>query len=168
MAKRRKFITQRRLKWMGTFVVLLVLGVYVNSNWNGLAVTRRGTQRVALARINYGRFTCEWFKMTEPVLTPRTVFLYGRQFESGIAFGFDGNWQRKPEGPIDSGALITVPLWLPLLLIAAPTAWLWYTDRRAKPWQCDKCRYDLRGLASESQPTTCPECGTEVGEVADQ
>ena len=48
-----------------------------------------------------------------------------------------------------------VPLWLLLVLIAAPTAWLWYTDRRAKPWQCAKCRYDLRGLDG----VVCPECG---------
>ena len=91
MAKKRnrRLVTRRRLKWVGTFVFLLVLGVYVNSNWNALSVTRMGTQRVATGRINYGRFTCEWFKMTEPELTPRTVFFNNRQFASGIAFGFD-------------------------------------------------------------------------------
>ena len=59
---------------------------------------------------------------------------------------------------------VGLPLWLPLLLIAAPTGWLWYTDRRAKPWQCATCRYDLRGLnvRSESGPTVCPECGAPI------
>ena len=51
---------------------------------------------------------------------------------------------------------LAIPLWFPLLLIAAPTAWLWRTDRRAKPWQCAKCRYDLRGL----EGGVCPECGS--------
>ena len=55
--------------------------------------------------------------------------------------------------------LVFVPLWLPLLLIAAPTAYLWRADRRAKPWQCPKCRYDLRGLDGG----VCPECGNLAG-----
>ena len=45
-----------------------------------------------------------------------------------------------------------------ILLIAAPTACVWCTDRRAKPWQCPKCRYDLRGLDGG----VCPECGTQI------
>ena len=51
---------------------------------------------------------------------------------------------------------VQVPLWLPLLVIALPTMWLWFTDR-AKPWQCPKCRYDLRGLDGG----VCPECGAK-------
>ena len=44
--------------------------------------------------------------------------------------------------------------------------------RTPKPWQCAKCRYDLRGLGgvraesgkvdSETRPTVCPECGSVV------
>ncbi len=48
-----------------------------------------------------------------------------------------------------------VPLWIPLVLIAPPTSWLWYADSRPEPWQCPRCRYDLRGLEGE----VCPECG---------
>ena len=45
-----------------------------------------------------------------------------------------------------------------ILLIAARTAYLWRTDRRAKPWQCPKCRYDLRGLDGG----VWRECGASV------
>ena len=45
-----------------------------------------------------------------------------------------------------------------ILLIAVPTACLWRTDRRAKPWQCPKCRYDLRGLDGG----VWRECGASV------
>lgn len=55
-----------------------------------------------------------------------------------------GDWQR-----------VSIPLWIPLVLIAVPTAWLWYIDSRPKPWQCANCRYDLRGL----ERGVCPECG---------
>ncbi len=52
---------------------------------------------------------------------------------------------------------VTLPLWLPLLLIAIPTAFLWWREhRRPKPGHCP-CGYDLRGNVSG----TCPECGHE-------
>ena len=49
---------------------------------------------------------------------------------------------------------------LEVLLIAAPAARLWRTDRRAMPWQCPKCGYDLRGLDGG----VCPECGESIAE----
>ena len=52
---------------------------------------------------------------------------------------------------------VTVPLWLPLVLIAIPTAFLWWRDRPPKPGHCP-CGYDLRGNVSGK----CPECGVEV------
>ena len=53
---------------------------------------------------------------------------------------------------------VDVPLWPIVAILAIPTAYLWRTDRRAKPWQCAKCRYDLRGLDGG----VCPECGDEL------
>ncbi len=52
----------------------------------------------------------------------------------------------------------TIPLWLPLLLIALPTAWLWRRDRRYPPGHCRKCGYNLTGNESGK----CPECGALV------
>jgi len=55
-----------------------------------------------------------------------------------------------------------LPLWVPLVLIAIPTASLFILDRRQRSHNrcCHSCRYDLRGLP----PTTpkCPECGTLI------
>ena len=68
-------------------------------------------------------------------------------------------WEDEPRNLGLISFIWAVPLWLPLLLIAAPTAYLWYTDRRAKPWQCAKCRYDLRGI----EGGVCPECGVGIG-----
>jgi predicted amidophosphoribosyltransferase len=48
-----------------------------------------------------------------------------------------------------------VPLWIPMLLVAIPTAWLWRRDRRHSPGCCPRCGYDLSGTPSG----ICPECG---------
>ena len=52
---------------------------------------------------------------------------------------------------------IGVPLWIPTLLIATPTALLWWRDRRGFGRACcPRCGYDLAGLAKGAP---CPECG---------
>lgn len=60
-------------------------------------------------------------------------------------------------------AVTSIPLW-PIILAAAPGAWLLYRARRARRWQaegrCAACGYDLR-----ESPGRCPECGRETGVV---
>ncbi len=49
------------------------------------------------------------------------------------------------------------PIWALLLLVAAPTAGLWWLGRRRiPPGHCQKCGYNLTGNVSGR----CPECGT--------
>ncbi|MGH7131230.1 MAG: hypothetical protein ACREJO_04725 [Phycisphaerales bacterium] len=53
-----------------------------------------------------------------------------------------------------------LPLWPLAFATVAPAAWL--TARllsRTKPWQCAKCRYDLRGQPGTDGLMKCPECG---------
>jgi hypothetical protein len=50
---------------------------------------------------------------------------------------------------------VRLPLWIPFVLLALPTAWLWYRDRRRPPGSCPRCGYDLSGAPSG----LCPECG---------
>jgi hypothetical protein len=54
---------------------------------------------------------------------------------------------------------IEIPLWLPFLLFAIPTARLSFLDRPFPPRSCQNCGYDLTGNVSG----VCPECGTDTG-----
>ena len=50
-------------------------------------------------------------------------------------------------------------MWLPLVLVAVPTAFLWYRDsHRFPPGHSQTCGYNLTGNVSGR----CPECGTLV------
>ena len=51
--------------------------------------------------------------------------------------------------------IVWVPLWLPWLLAAIATGWLW-RGPRSKPGRCAACGYDLTGLGDGA---SCPECG---------
>ena len=55
-----------------------------------------------------------------------------------------------------TGNHFQIPLYIPTLTLAAPTALLFFLDRRRRPCTCLKCRDGLRGLAPGSP---CPECG---------
>jgi len=54
---------------------------------------------------------------------------------------------------------LTLPLWIPFVLIAIPTAALWWRDRCSiAPGHCRRCGYSLAGNVSG----VCPECGERI------
>ena len=54
---------------------------------------------------------------------------------------------------------VVMPLWIPFVLVAVPTAYLWWRDRRRiPPGHCRNCGYNLTGNVSG----TCPECGQTI------
>ncbi len=71
-------------------------------------------------------------------------------------------WPSVNRYPEVTGLLVRVPLWMPLVLTAIPTAWLWHRDRPPPPpGHCQSCGYNLTGNVSG----VCPECGERVGPV---
>ncbi len=52
---------------------------------------------------------------------------------------------------------VSLPLWLPFVILLIPTLLLWRRDRRKpRPGFCPRCDYDLTGNTTGR----CPECGT--------
>ncbi len=65
-------------------------------------------------------------------------------------------------GIVGKGARIDIPLWLPFLIMAIPTAFMFWRDRKRIPaGHCSTCGYNLTGAEHER----CPECGEACEET---
>jgi hypothetical protein len=77
----------------------------------------------------------------------------GEHFEGGSVIQRNpgtGKWATTPR--------TIVPLWIPLLVIAVPSVFLWFRVARAMrdPKHCSACGYDCTGVP---EGAVCPECG---------
>lgn len=70
--------------------------------------------------------------------------------------------------PGKSFTFITVPHWLPMLGVLAPSVWRAWRRRRSRRWasagRCRGCGYDLRATPAEggTGARRCPECGEQT------
>ena len=164
MAKKRRLITRRRLKWVAIFLTMCVLVLSVASAWHVIRYTQKNSKSGTYVGIGFGAVSCGWYRNNNSAMT------YGFYWPDGLTHETTDpkrirwlpNWRDYGvRGAASSWrTYIDVPLWPLLVLLTPLSVWLWHADRRAKPWQCANCRYDLRGLVGESKTTTCPECGT--------
>ena len=54
---------------------------------------------------------------------------------------------------------VDIPLWIPLVVVAISTGFLWRRERkRPRSGHCRSCGYNLTGNVSG----VCPECGEKV------
>lgn len=136
---------RRVLKWVGTTVCVLIAGVFILSG------------RFHVYRWFGGRL----FAISSGTIS--TAYYYSSYYEgSGQTWQFQWSysyrWPRPWSVYLDSSWSVVLPLWLPFLAVAAPTAFLWWRDRRWPPGHCTTCGYDLTGNVSGR----CPECGVTV------
>ena len=137
-----------KLKWIGTVACLVTLLVLVASyHW----LFELGVPW-SMATIGLGRF------FVGVSSKPEFAYLFSVSLidktNGGPSFLVAAYWTGF-RGDVSS---ISVPLPLPILLLAVPTAFLWWHGSRVLPGHCRKCGYDLTGNVSGR----CPECGRDV------
>ena len=153
---RRRSRTRRVLKWVGLALCVVLASTYALSGyrleWTQLDGGR--TIRVMAGYVQYG-----W--ASGGIRYGRLLYRDGQRFRASRLPGWPVLWW-PPIDVFGSGGKVRVMLWVPLLVIAAPTALLWYRDRRIPAGHCQNCGYDLTGNVSG----ICSECGTAIHEKA--
>jgi len=127
--------------------LLIIVAWVVSLFWAWEYVTPRGQRGLGLG-ISRGIFFC---------------FVFSPWPQQTVGWQTRAAWEKMEWLPSvhnlgGSGFVRTLPLWIPFILVAIPTLYLWRADRRIPPGHCQKCGYNLKGNVSG----ICPECGTNV------
>jgi hypothetical protein len=164
MARRSR--TSHVVKWGGVVVSVAIAGVFLLSlryeieiAWDSWGVGfQLGSLRIEYLR-NYGalRRREAWIRAD-----PLAAALGGWMPLWPAQVDFTNAGLRDPTLPKPTTKWLYVPLWMPFLVIAVPTALLW-RQRRFARGHCQHCGYDLTGNVSGR----CPECGATCS-VADR
>jgi hypothetical protein len=145
-------------KWGGLVACFAIAVVWLASGWNprGWHGLRRPGQVV---RFEEGRIRIVAARGFEPITPEERASIawnYGAPRPAPQAPKWRVDWEHTWIGELGGFWFVDlrIPLWAPFLLTAAPTALMWWRDRRPRPGHC-RCGYSLAGL--EGKP--CPECG---------
>jgi len=173
---------RRTAKWAGLILSVGLIGVWATSVRTAIAYVRRDYSAIGFdyGNIQYSRTVgpeserlayllnlttkmgirgslSGWYVVTRQVTGPLSRFQIGLRFPTVSEYAVDSTGLLRAQ-------MFLVPIWLPLLLIATPTAWLWYRDRRRIPaGHCWRCGYDL----TKNESGQCPECGVCFARTAE-
>ncbi len=142
---------RRIAKWTGLVVCVVIVGVWgVSLRW---CMIRFGTY-VRRAELRNGLVIAAWRTDSQLRQARATRWEVSVVSPSRARYGFIRPIAERV--PSLKFSYVSLPLWLPLLVFAIPTAILWHRDRRrSPPGHCQQCGYDLTG----NESGVCPECG---------
>ena len=145
---RRRSRTRRVLKWVGTVLCTLFAATFLLCPWVELGFSGK-TGFVGLLD---GLVGASW---GHPPSYLGRGWLWGTTSRPSID-GF--TWWPSAQFSTTRGH-VALPPWMLLVIVALPTCFLWYMDRRRfAPGHCQKCGYNLTGNVSGR----CPECGSKI------
>jgi len=149
---RTRFRIRRVAKWAGLAVCALIASAWT---WSACANSSLMVYSPNAGNFILNRGSIVW-------LEPGFLKAFGINAHR-IAFGQASGRERllrlmpmfHKGGPLPMS--VTLPLWLPFVLIALPTGMLWRSDKQhAGPGYCPNCNYNMTANTSGK----CPECGT--------
>ena len=157
-------------KWGGVAVCVLLFGLWQASGWRLVALEcAEPTESGGYLRfIGFLGGALMVVNPVDPITSPHDhqwrficrQWMDGRT-QTPTPVSWNWRWWTWGGNPFT----ITIPLWIPFLLIALPTIGLFILDkRRHRPGLCPSCGYSLTGNTSG----TCPECGSCGGQAAAQ
>lgn len=157
---------RRTLKWAGVGLCVLLLTAW------GLSTTKvvrwRSTSNRYHFFLGFSAVSAAYWRTAEHWPVAERDYFLGIQRTIPAGWGMKdivgtSLFQPAPQLNLTGHKkYVGLPLWLLTLLAAAPTALLFYRDRRRiPPGHCRKCGYNLTGNVSG----ICPECGKVVLEV---
>lgn len=141
---RRPSRLRRIAKWIGVGICTVIAIVWVMSGWWHLSYAKPGHYW----GMEYGGLF--YVSFSKGAFEPQSGSNVWRQSPGWT-------WLPYIYELVGSSRMSLVPFWIPLLLVALPTAVLYWRDHRCRlpPGHCNKCGYDLTGNTSGR----CPECG---------
>jgi hypothetical protein len=163
MARPRRI--RQKLKWIGSILSITIVAGWFFSICAWALYSRRLADGVMTVTLSLGCIDC--VRTHAPRFDPNSYEYwkwYGFGWSSGRSNPRWPQWgcRFRRYSAFDLGnrdVQVIVPLWMPFLIVAIPTAYLWWRDRRQIPaGHCRKCGYNLTGNVSG----VCPECGEPV------
>ena len=178
MKYRRPSRFRRVAKWVG-----LAVCVFLTTAWAFSTIYQFAVTRPIIPRIQSG--TADTYSAGKKIATGPPLYWFrcdslfmGRLIINGLSSAKNASaWIIGPFPPhlsasglglvlprwqitkVPTRLAVTVPMWLPLVVFAIPTAILWRRDRRTVPLgHCPHCGYNLTG----NESGVCPECATPV------
>ena len=145
----------RVLKWCGAIGVIGVYVLFIGSSGYSIILSDPGGRR--LANVDCGNF----------------IFVFPPRRNNPVQYSWkEDRWSFTVQASTPSLGwrlryfltsagewCFVVPLWLPFGILAVPTGYLFWRDRRRPlPGHCGQCGYNLTGNTSG----VCPECGTRA------
>jgi hypothetical protein len=125
-------------RWGGTVLTVLIAGLYLASvRWiiGHRVYNAAGTAHAYLSNISAGKLVVR--------IPPTNSQLDGFGFDRhSIGFGW---WFEAQHAPLARAWTISIPLWVPLVLLGSPTALSWKRARRRVygPGRCARCGYAM-------------------------
>lgn len=148
----------RLFKWTGLIVSIVILLTWISSTIWG--VNYEFVKSNVAGVITFGDGELGWMTLKGLNASSNPKGFSVERINGNRVWGLElPSIKRDDFYGEDNMLWVTIPLWLPFVIVAAPTAFLWHIDRRRKhQGHCPKCGYDLLG----NQSGVCPECGTTI------